>query len=151
MENGWEGIFVEPDEKAFVKLATLYPAEWCYKESVTNENTIDRILTKVHFPLSFDLLSLDIDGQEYYVWQDMVKYRPRVVVVEWSPYVQCDFIPERNSDGKNGCNQAGIHPMCKLALEKGYYVVAITPTNLICVDQKLCPERKQYWEGNFPL
>lgn len=151
MENGWEGIFVEPDEKTFEKLATLYPPEWCLKEKATSENTIDGILTKVYFPLSFDLMSLDIDGQEYYVWRDMVKYKPRVVVVEWSPYVQCDFIPERDSNGKDGFNQAGIHPMLKLAIEKGYYVVAITPTNLICVDQKYFPERKQCWEGNFPL
>jgi len=151
VEQGWEGIFVEPDEKAYAKLVKVHDPEWCFKEKITVENTIDRLLSKADFPLSFDLMSLDIDGQEYWVWQDMTRYRARVVVVEWSPYVQCDFIPELGSDGKDGYNQTGIHPMFRLALDKNYYVVAITPTNLICVDQQYAPERKLYWNGNFPL
>lgn len=151
MEQGWEGIFVEPDLTKFNKLKSLYPEEWCIDKKVDSQTTIDMILDSIHFPKTFDLLSLDIDGQEYHVWGDMVKYRANVVVVEWSPYVQCDFIPVLGSDGKNGCNQAGLHPMFKLALAKNYYVLAITPTNLICVDTQYCPERKMYWEGNFPL
>lgn len=151
MEEGWQGCFVEPRPERYSELCRLYPDNWICNEHITSENLIDNVLDRNPTPTNPDFMSLDIDGQECYVWQDMVKYRPRVVVVEWSPYVGTDYLPIKNTNGKKGYNQAGLHPMLRLAHQKNYCVVAITPVNLICVDRKLCPERDKYWDGEFLL
>jgi hypothetical protein len=36
-------------------------------------------------PQAFDLLSLDIDGNDYWVWQ-AINYQPRVVVIEYNAH-----------------------------------------------------------------
>ncbi|HEX4839278.1 MAG TPA: hypothetical protein VFU89_02410 [Rhabdochlamydiaceae bacterium] len=53
------------------------------KEIITAEN-INALLEKHKIPEEFDLLSIDIDSNDFYVWHAM-KHRPRVVVVEYNP------------------------------------------------------------------
>jgi hypothetical protein len=151
MENGWDGAFIEPHPGRHRKLAEMYSEDKCVQKAVDSDVTIDGILERISFPLHFDLISIDIDGQDYYVWRDMVKYRPRMVIIEWSPHVDCNYIPERNTDGDGGKNQAGLVSMLRLAHEKEYYVAAITPVNLICVEGRLINQWKRYWDGRFPL
>jgi hypothetical protein len=50
---------------------------------VTAEN-IEEIFLKANIPKSFDVLSIDIDGNDYYVWEAIKIYRPRLVVVEYN-------------------------------------------------------------------
>lgn len=150
-QPGWDGAFVEPHSVKHQELTKLYSADRCLKESVTVDKTIDSLLEQMSFPKRFDLLNLDIDGQEYYVWEAMTKYRARIVIVEWSPYVALDFVPVKGSDGRGGENQTGLFPMLRLARRKDYKVVAITPVNLICVEGDLLKDWKRYWEGEFPL
>ena len=150
-QPGWDGAFVEPNPAAFEQLTKRYPAEKCVQKAIAGDNTIDGILEQMSFPRKFDLLNLDIDGQEYYVWEAMAKYRARVVIVEWSPYVALNYVPTKDSDGRGGENQAGLFPMLRLARRKEYKVVAITPVNLICVEGDLFKDWKMYWDGEFPL
>ena len=145
----WNGHFVEPDRERFNVLTTFYPESQCSNIAIDSTMTIDKLLDSLHYPEVFDLLNIDIDGQDYYIWTDMIKYRARIVVIEWSPYVTKGFIPKRDTDGKEGENQAGILSMLNLARRKDYTVVAITPVNLICVDNKIIPQK--YWKGCFPL
>ncbi len=148
---GWDGAFVEPNPAAFEQLTKLYPKVKCVQKAIAGDNTIDGLLEQMSFPRRFDLLNLDIDGQECYVWEAMVKYRARIVIVEWSPYVASDFVPIKGTDGKGGENQAGLCPMLRLARLKEYKVVAITPVNLICVEGELFEDWKRYWDGEFPI
>lgn len=53
------------------------------QEYITAEN-INLLLEKHHVPENFDLLSIDIDSNDFYVWHAM-KHRPRVVVIEYNP------------------------------------------------------------------
>lgn len=150
-QQGWSGCFAEPNADSYNKLIDLYPEDKCSRKAVTDDNTIDGLLEQMSFPLRFDLLDLDIDGQDFYVWESMVRYRARIVIVEWSPYVQRDFVPVRGTYGEEGKNQAGLFPMLRLARLKEYKVVAITPVNLICVEGELIENWKRFWNGEFPL
>lgn len=150
-QDGWDGAFVEPDPIRYKQLTDIYPSEKCLQDKVTADNTIDGLLGKMSFPRRFDLLNIDIDGQDYYVWSDMTKYRARVVIIEWSPYVDLNFIPPRGSDGDGGMNQTGMVPMLRLAYQKDYKVIAVTPVNLICVEGRLLEDWKDFWNGEFPL
>lgn len=53
------------------------------KEVITAEN-INALFLKYHVPEEFDLLSIDIDYNTYWVWKALDHYRPRVVVIEYN-------------------------------------------------------------------
>ena len=55
-----------------------------YKEFITAEN-ICNLFKKYNVPFEFDLISIDIDRNDFYVWKSLTKYyRPRVVVIEFN-------------------------------------------------------------------
>jgi len=51
---------------------------------ITVEN-IEDLFRRGEVPEEFDLLSLDIDRNDYYVWDEITHDRPRVVVIEYNP------------------------------------------------------------------
>jgi hypothetical protein len=54
------------------------------KSFITAEN-IEESFTSLKVPKEFDLLSIDIDGNDYWVWKAISNYRPRVVIIELNP------------------------------------------------------------------
>ncbi len=50
---------------------------------VTAEN-INHVAEGLKLPEEIDLLSIDIDGNDYYVWKALTVLRPRVVVIEYN-------------------------------------------------------------------
>jgi hypothetical protein len=50
---------------------------------LTAEN-IEQIFSEMEVPEEFDLLSIDIDNNDYWVWQAIQKYSPRVVAIEYN-------------------------------------------------------------------
>ncbi len=50
---------------------------------ITVEN-INQVAKGMKLPDEIDLLSIDIDGNDYYVWEALTVLRPRVVVIEYN-------------------------------------------------------------------
>jgi hypothetical protein len=87
-EAGWGGLFLEADAADFEKLRERYrdrPAVRCARAAVTSKN-IEALLEEHWVPEDFDLLSIDIDGNDYWVWQAVRRWRPRVVAIEFNPF-----------------------------------------------------------------
>ena len=51
---------------------------------ITREN-IDALIREAHAPAEIDLLSIDIDGNEFHVWEQIQCVKARVVVIEYNP------------------------------------------------------------------
>lgn len=58
-------------------------------ERITAENVND-IFDKYGIPQSLDLLSIDIDGNDFWVWKALTR-RPRIVIIEFNPSIQPDI------------------------------------------------------------
>jgi hypothetical protein len=94
------------------------------KEKVTAEN-IEKLFQKYNVPKNFDLLSIDIDFNDYWVWKAITNYHPNVVVIEYnsslppteSRVVQYD--PEAVWDGTNYFG-ASLLALQNLGHTKGY-------------------------------
>lgn len=139
VEQGWNALLIEPDHRMFSELVKRYPDPkastiLCWNmwlglsDDGWNVTTIDSALKAAGAPIDIDLLSLDVDGQEYHIINSMVKYRPRVLVVEYDPDVDPMFIPAPDGEG-----QAGYLAMVYVVQARGYEIVCRTKCNLIAV------------------
>lgn len=136
IDDGWSAVLIERDDARYAKLLESFgtnPSVRLCKQEVGDKGlaSLDSILQGRDFPEQADLGIIDIDGQDYYVWLAMMKYKPRVMVVEYDPRVAVDFIPERN-----GAGQAGRDAIISVGSAKGYDPVCLTPVNVIFVDRR---------------
>lgn len=97
------------------------------KEYITTEN-INKSFAKYNVPKEFDLLSIDIDSNGYWIWKLIRGYSPRVVVIEYNS----SFLPAENKTIKydptaiwNGINYfgAGLLALVKLGKSKRYTLI----------------------------
>lgn len=124
--QGWSRILAESDEERLRGLYGKFERTQVFGKVVN----IDAMLDFFKAPLEPDLLSIDIDGDDYYLWEDMVRYRPRVVVIEYNQTVPDGARVVQKRGGNFG---ASARAMWDLGLKKGYLCVSITTTNMIFV------------------
>jgi len=96
-------------------------------ERVTAEN-IQNLFAKYDVPTHFDLLSIDIDFNDYWVWKSIVDYFPRVVVIEYNssiPPTESKVVPYNPESVWDGTNYFGASLLAlkNLASLKGYTLV----------------------------
>ena len=83
---GWQGLFMEADDGCFTQLQRKYIAQdrvQTVKAMVTPEN-IEGLLEAAGVPLEPDVLSIDVDGQDYWIWEAITHFRPRLLMVEYN-------------------------------------------------------------------
>lgn len=117
---GWQGLMMDG------RFST--PSLNLQQEFITAEN-INDLFAKHHVPEEFDLLSIDLDYNDFYIWLNLSpSYRPRVVVIEYNathswnedkvvlydPFTMWDFT---NYSG------ASIKALYNLGIFKGYTLV----------------------------
>lgn len=133
---GWGGLLIEADPELAKRCRdnAPHPGVDVTNRSVqaAGKDSMDAILAEHRAPEELDLLVLDIDSYEYYVFNNLLKFRPRVVVVEYDGEVDPTFIPDLG-----GAGQAGLTAMRFVAQARGYAQVCRTQSNLICVRQDL--------------
>ncbi len=86
---GWSGLFIEADSGSFGQLASRYrdrPSVATVQAEVTPDN-IDHLLRGAGIEDEIDVLSIDIDGHDYWVWGAITVIRPRLVVIEYNAHV----------------------------------------------------------------
>lgn len=138
--QGWSATLIEPDEFSFQKLTKLYEKEIqegrvkCLQRlaGTAPGHRLDDYLNEAAAPEELDLLIIDVDGSDYYLFNSLLKFRPRVVVVEYDPKVDRMFIPDMGTT-----DQAGIDAIAYVGRSKGYEALCATQGNLILVRHDL--------------
>lgn len=127
----WSAILIERDEERFKKLSdnTKKFNKVLVKNKnvgIEGSNSLDNILSEVIGNQVIDLISIDIDGDDYHIFKSLKKYLPRILVVEHNPTIpeNIDFIQE---EGEYAGSSA--LALCNLATKKGYSLVTMTDTN----------------------
>lgn len=101
----------------------------------TEKDGLDAILANTAAPKDFDLLSIDIDGNDYHVWEAIKKYRPKLVLIEFNPTAtnRIDYGQPRDP----GCNQSSSPAaLVRLGKEKGYDLICVIGPNPLLVDSQ---------------
>lgn len=136
-ERGWSGCYIEGNPSRVADLTRNCPEERvikvCSFVEASGPCSLDNILAD-HNVLEVDLLSIDIDGDDYLVWQSVNHYLPKILVIEYNSTIPFDtryVNPQHQSHGNSALS------IKELSEEKGYILAAGTPTNLIFVTAKL--------------
>jgi len=98
--NGWRGLWIDGSEEHIKKLKEYFSEPISTKQLtainafITVEN-INNLIEEV-FNGEIDLLSIDIDGNDYWIWQAIKCIQPRVVVIEYNAKFPppCEWIME---------------------------------------------------------
>ena len=90
---GWPGLFMESDPGAFAALAAKYaarPEVRTVQASVRPDN-VEALIRSAGLPDELTVLSIDVDGIDYWIWRAL-ELRPRVVVVEYNAHLPPDAL-----------------------------------------------------------
>lgn len=136
-QKGWTGMNIDADSKG---------SEFVLQKFITSENVMDAIAYWAN--VGFDLLSIDIDGNDYWILDEILSHvKPPVIIFEVNSQLPVDkswvmpYDPDHRWDG------SWFYGMSYLAGEKlcnkhGYKIYSVVNrTNIIAVrhDQKVEP------------
>jgi hypothetical protein len=130
-QEQWSGLFLEASPELFVLLQENFralPAVRCQQTAVSSQN-IEAILAANQVPVDFDLLSIDIDGNDYWVWKAIQRWQPRIVVIEYNPAYPppMRWVMQENHEHRwdhTDYYGASLSSLAVLGRSKGYTLVA---------------------------
>ncbi len=128
--KGWRVVLFDSQPESDMVIQAL----------ITPEN-INDIFAAHGVPDVFDVLSIDIDGNDLWVWEAL-RAQPRIVIIEYNPGLSRDesltvpYDPDRVWDGSNYYG-ASVLALCRLGRRKGYTLHSYTKSNLIFVQSGL--------------
>jgi hypothetical protein len=123
MNQGWSAVLIEAEAERFKQLQNNFREinRAVLMQEFVRPSNIEEILNKTPLPKDLDLLSIDVDNDDYLIWQTLENYRPRVVVIEVNTSYGPEMrkIPELGKPaGRDAA--ASFASMVDLAKLKGY-------------------------------
>lgn len=136
LNHGWHGLFIDGNAALVEQGEAFYaahPDTWAWPSRfvharITREN-VNEIIEGAGVSGEVDLLSIDIDGNDYWVWDALGVIQPRVVIVETHvqfgehnivvPYDPAYVYPGEHPD-YNGASPVA---MARMAAGHGYRLV----------------------------
>jgi len=144
LHHGWHGLLLDGD-KALVERGQRFYSRSPYTYvfpprfvcSWVTRQGVNELLRANGFAGEIDLLSLDLDGVDYWIWDAIEAVTPRVVVLEyqdilgpdrnWTVPYSDDFSSAGypNTDGMPNFAGASLGAFVKLGQRKGYRLVGV--------------------------
>ncbi|MCO5052372.1 MAG: hypothetical protein M9920_08720 [Verrucomicrobiae bacterium] len=131
--QGWKGFWFDGDDAAIAKIQRhfwqpLAAGNLKLKRAFINAENISSLIDAAGVPREFDLFSIDIDRNTYFVWQALTTIQPRVVVVEYNSLFppDVDWKVEYRPELVFNCTTymgASLKAYERLGAEKGYALV----------------------------
>ncbi len=140
INHGWQGLLFDGDADQVARGTAFYATcrnTWVsppkfVSEWITAEN-VAALVASQGFGGPVDLLSLDVDGNDYWIWKALDFINPRVVVIEFN--AQCGpessitiaYHPDFRLDLTRLPYRCGasLSALVKLAASKGYRLVGV--------------------------
>lgn len=134
--KNWHAVYIERAPHHLKNLKEImngYDVNLIDKSlEITGENNLDNILSTTKLKKDFDILSIDVDGIDYHIWDSLKNYIPKIVIIEINPFIKKDI--EYINNGK--LFSSSFASVVKLGESKGYKLVCMTG-NLIFVKSEL--------------
>jgi len=85
----WNGLWIDGSPKNIRKIRnglpqTIASGQLAVEQSFITKDNINELISKHIKEEEIDLLSVDIDGNDYFVWDAITCVRPRVLIMEYN-------------------------------------------------------------------
>jgi hypothetical protein len=144
---GWTGLFIEADEEKARSLHWRYSSSTAVQTvtATVGPDNIEALLRGAGVPQEPDVLSIDVDGTDWWIWRAISSFHPRIVVVEYNGHLTTDralTIPAEHREPWDGTAYYGASLIAyeRLARAKGYRLVhtELNGNNAFFVREDLC-------------
>jgi hypothetical protein len=148
--EGWRGLWIEAkaDNADAIRrrfAPFLEDGRLTLKQDLVTAENIDALITAGGLTGEIDLIGIDIDYNDYWVWKAITAVRPRVVVIEYNASLRpplsltVPYDPRASWDGSNFYG-ASLEALVGLGADKGYRIVgcSIAGVNAFFVRADLC-------------
>jgi hypothetical protein len=149
INRGWGGLLIEGDDELASQCRRSY-------DGIANVRTVqawvfpanvELLFAENNVPRDLDLLVVDIDSNDWYVWRAIQEFRPKVVMIEYNGMfappqkMVIGFHPLTYWNEKNLHFGASIQSFYELGKQKGYELVGTDyrGINLFFVDRQYYP------------
>ena len=129
---GWSGTYFEIDRDTHALLQERYvnSSKVTATQAAVTPDNVNDLFTRAGVPAEFGVLCIDIDGQDYWVWQALSEgFRPAVVIAEvnlgYGMDVALTESPEAPQEVLTETWGTSLRAMEDLARRKGYRLVHI--------------------------
>ena len=135
MHDNWRGMIVDSGDRHLRYLETR-GLRWRHQieavQSFVTRDNIEALLDQADFPEGIGLLSIDIDGMDYWVWDAVRRHRPAVVAIEYNSLFGCRHaiaVPYAESFDRSAAHPsylyfgASLPALVQLAAQKGYRLI----------------------------
>lgn len=130
---GFGGLLIEGDSEMAQRLERRFqdrPEVRAVQSFITADN-IETLFEEGGVPASFEFLLVDIDGNDWHVWQRIQRFRASIVCIEYNPghappaRFRIEYDPEFQWNGDDYYG-ASFTSMVELAREKGYQLAHVS-------------------------
>lgn len=167
INNYWSGLVMDGDATniEYIKKGQIYSfydlrAIQCF---ITKDN-INDVLKSSGFKKEIGILSIDIDGNDYWVWDAIKEFEPQIIICEYNslfgfedpitiPY-KSEFV--RGVASPLNFYGTSLNAACLLAKERGYFFIGCNSAgnNAYFINEKLrsfCPISEKSPEEGYNL
>lgn len=153
LAKGWKGAWIDGDGSAVDKIKKTFwqplaKGDLTIRHALVTAENIAGIVSDLKIPAEFDLFSLDIDRNTYFVWRALKQLRPRVIVIEYNSSLpaEMDWTVEYRADMVYNCTSylgASLKAYERLGTELGYALVGceLSGINAFFVRRDLCGDK----------
>ena len=139
-DKGWDRLLID--------IEPIAEPEFDIKQETLTAENINDVFAKYNCPEKFDLLSIDVDGNDYWLWKAL-NYNSRVVIIEYNPMwgpgdaKTIKYDPDYRFMETNYYG-ASVLAFKKLGIQKGMKLVFCNQLNAFFVDSSLLPDDFDY-------
>ena len=138
--SGFDGLLMDGYDRPYGN--DINDKKYDVKIEMIKASNVNYLFKKYNVPREFDFLSIDIDGQDFHVWNKLKYYSPRVVSIEMNYHIEPGkdrVMPLDDNWVWKGNEMAGasVTSLKKLGNKKGYTLVATCMSDAIFVRNDL--------------
>ncbi len=139
-EQGWSGLFLDGRE---------HPPQYNVEKQFITPMNVNGIFRAHNVPFDVDIVSIDLDGQDFWVWLAL-QWRPTLYIVEFNPnFASLDAavtVPYDEAFRWDGSKfyGASLGAMLCLGRQKGYTLVYANGVNAFFVRDDLLLNRAEF-------
>ena len=151
-ELGWSGLMVDAQQELVNRSRQLSPARITAVTTWITKDGVDDLVREHGYDGDVDLLSIDVDGNDWWIWEALTVVRPRLVITEYNSNFGPDravTVPYSDTFDRHAIKDlqriyygASLAGFDVLARRRGYRLVAVEPrgVNAFWLRDDVAPE-----------